>query len=184
METIRKTEPINRKNDKKKQFYEITDNLMRFYFSFIFGVAGSIYRIGERQFYKRNIEGMIEQYISRRFEGIVLQYFHRAALMGKYPDIEDFGSYWYDDPATKTNGEFDCVIKRTGQLYDFYECKYLDRAMTLEECEKEKHQLQNIKGIEVAQMGFVCTGGFDFRRRKGLVLVDGKQLYQGQKSAR
>lgn len=31
METIQKTEPINRRSDKKKQFYEIVDNLMRFY---------------------------------------------------------------------------------------------------------------------------------------------------------
>ena len=29
METIRKKEPINRRNDKKKQFYEIEDNLER-----------------------------------------------------------------------------------------------------------------------------------------------------------
>ena len=49
METIRKTEPINRRNDKKKQFYEIEDNLMRFYFTFIFGNAGTISRIGAAQ---------------------------------------------------------------------------------------------------------------------------------------
>ncbi len=46
METIQKTDPINRQNDKKKQFYEIVDNLMRFYFTFIFGKAGTIARIG------------------------------------------------------------------------------------------------------------------------------------------
>ena len=48
METIQKTEPINRRNDKKKQFYEIVDNLMRFYFTFIFGKAGTIARIAIR----------------------------------------------------------------------------------------------------------------------------------------
>ncbi len=52
-------------------------------------------------------------------------------MLGKYPDIDDFGSYWYDDPVTKTNGEFDCVIRR-GEQYDFYEGKYFDRPMTLE----------------------------------------------------
>ena len=133
METIQKTEPINRRNDKKKQFYEIVDNLMRFYFTFIFGKAGTIARIGEEQFFNRNIDAVLEQFVSRRLEGIALQYFHRAAMLGKYPDIDDFGSYWYNDPATKTNGEFDCVIRR-GEQYDFYECKYFDRPMTLEEC--------------------------------------------------
>ena len=178
METIQKTKPINRKNDKKKQFYEITDNLMRFYFSFIFGAAGTIARIGEEQFYSRNIENALEQFISRRLEGLTLQYFHRMAIMGKYADIEDFGSYWYDDPATKTNGEFDCVIKRTGELYDFYECKYFDRPMTLAECGQEREQLKHTQGIDVSGIGFVCTGGFGFEDNHGFILVDGDCLYQ------
>ena len=176
METIQKTEPINRRSDKKKQFYEIVDNLMRFYFTFIFGKAGTIARIGEEQYFGRNIAAALEQFISRRFEGIALQYFHRAALLGKYPDIDDFGSYWYDDAATKSNGEFDCVI-RCGEQYDFYECKYFDRAMTLEECQEEKAQLDNIKGINVSGVGFVCTGGFSFDRSDNFVLIDGKELY-------
>lgn len=178
METIQKTEPINRRNDKKKQFYEITDNLMRFYFSFIFGTAGTIARIGEEQYYGRNIEETLEQFVSRRFEGIALQYFHRMAIQGKIPDIEDFGSYWYDDPVNKTNGEFDCVIRRTGNLYDFYECKFFDRPMTLEECEQEKDQLQKMQGIEVNRIGFVCGGGFDFKSKTEFILIDGETLYQ------
>lgn len=178
METIQKTEPINRRNDKKKQFYEITDNLMRFYFSFIFGTAGTITRIGEEQYYARNIEETLEQFISRRFEGIVLQYFHRMAVQGKIPDIEDFGSYWYDDPVNKANGEFDCVIKRTGDVYDFYECKFFDRQMTLKECEQEKNQLRKMQGIEVTGIGFVCAGGFDFESKTDFILVDGETIYQ------
>lgn len=177
METIQKTEPINRRSDKKKQFYEIVDNLMRFYFTFIFGKAGTIARIGEEQFYSRNIDPVLEQFISRRLEGIALQYFHRAVLLGKYPEIDDFGSYWYDDPATKTNGEFDCVIRR-GEQYDFYECKYYDRPMTLEECHQEKAQLDKIKGIEVSGIGFICTGGFSFDgAEEEFALIDGNGLY-------
>ena len=178
METIQKTEPINRRNDKKKQFYEITDNLMRFYFSFIFGTAGTITRIGEEQYYVRNIDETLEQFISRRFEGITLQYFHRMAIQGKYTDIEDFGSYWYDDPVNKTNGEFDCVIRRTGDRFDFYECKFLDRPMTLKECEQEKKQLQGTRGIAVSGIGFVCAGGFDFESDTDIILIDGQALYQ------
>ncbi len=178
METIKKTEPINRKNDKKKQFYEITDNLMRFYFTFIFGSAGTIARIGEKQFYNRNIEKALDQFVSRRLEGIALQYFHRMALLGQYADIEDFGSYWYDEPITKTNGEFDCVIKRTGELYDFYECKYFDRPMTFCECEQERQQLQCARGIDVSGVGFISTGGFEFDDGHEFILIDGDCLYR------
>ncbi len=178
METIQKTEPINRRQDKKKQFYEIADNLMRFYFSFIFGSAGTIARIGGRQFYNSKIANSLEQFVGRRFEGIVLQFFHRMAVLGKFADIEDFGSYWYDDPDTKTNGEFDCVIKRTGELYDFYECKYYDRPMTAQECAREKEQLQHVKGIRVSKVGFVCTGGFACKDTQEFILIDGNRLYR------
>jgi hypothetical protein len=177
METIRKEEPINRKNDKKKQFYEIEDNLMRFYFAFIFGNAGIITRIGPEQYYKRNFGENLREFISRRFEGVVLEYFHRQAVSGAIDDIEDFGCYWYDDPVNKTNGEFDCVIKRVGDKYDFYECKFFDRKMTAEECKQEKKQLEEIKGIIVERVGFVSIEGFSSKKIKDFVLVDGKTLY-------
>ncbi len=177
MEVVCKTEPINRRNDKKKQFYEIADNLVRFYFSFIFGSAGTIARIGEEQFYNRNVQDLINQFISRRLEGLALQYFHRMAVAGRYTDVEDFGSYWYDDPISKTNGEFDCVIKRSGELYDFYECKYFDRPMSMNECKREVEQLKRIKGIDISRIGFVCPGGFDFEDSREFMLVDGDELY-------
>lgn len=178
METIRKEVPINRKNDKKKQFYEIEDNLMRFYFTFIFGNAGIITRIGPEQYYKRNFGENLREFISRRFEGVTLEYFHRRAVGGSMDDIEDFGCYWYDDPVNKTNGEFDCVLKRTGDKYDFYECKFFDRKMTSEECEQEEKQLEAIMGITVDRVGFVSIEGFSSKKIKDYILVDGKMLYQ------
>ncbi len=99
-----------------------------------------------------------------------------TALLGKYPDMDDFGSYWYDDPATKTNGEFDCVIRR-GNQYDFYEYKYFDRPMTIAECHQEKEQLDSIRGISVSGVGFVCTGGFAFENTEEYELIDKRTLY-------
>ena len=71
---------------------------------------------------------------------------------------------------------YDCVIRR-GEQYDFYECKYFDRPMTLEECSQEKEQLDSIKGITVAGVGFVCTGGFASEKFYDFELIDGKELY-------
>ena len=177
METITKTEPINRRNDKKKQFYEISDNLMRFYFSFIFGVEGTIQRIGSEQFFNKNIVDQLIQFVSRRFEGVTLQYFNRMSNAGMYDALEDFGTYWYDDPVSKTNGEFDCVVRRPGEEYDFYECKYLSRKLTYEECEQEENQLKTIDGIQVSKIGFVSIKGFDFEDNGKFILIDGKKLY-------
>lgn len=177
METIKKNEPINKRGDKKKQFYEITDNLMRFYFTFIYGKAGMITRIGAEQFYKKNMGENLREFISRRFEGIVLEYFHRAAVNGKIDDIEDFGSYWYDDPISKTNGEFDCVVKRGEDKYDFYECKFFDRKMTAEECKQEAAQLTKVPEITISEIGFVSIEGFTAEKIEDYILLDGKVLY-------
>ena len=180
METIRKTAPINRRSDKKKQFYEIEDNLTRFYFAFLFGKNGTLSRIGDVQFFRRNIEPQLEQFISRRLEGVALEYFHRLAVAGGLPEVEDFGSYWYDDPVTKTNGEYDCVLVREGEQYDFYECKYFDRPMTIEECIREEAQLRGVRGIQVSDIGFVCTGGFASPESDRYRLVGGEDLYDGK----
>ncbi len=54
--------------------------------------------------------------------------------------------------------------------------KYFDRPMSLEEYREEKAQLDSIKGIDVS-VGFVCTGGFDFKATDEFFLIDGDGLY-------
>lgn len=175
METIAKVSPINRQNDRKKQFYTINDNLMRFYFTFVFGNDALIGRLGESIFYRQYIQTALAEFISRRLEGLVNQYFKRCTQTGKITGVLDYGSYWYDDPITKKNGEFDCVLK-TEHGYDFYECKYYKDPMTYGECEQEAEQLRKIEGIACRKIGFVCTGGFNFTSEE-YILIEGSELY-------
>ncbi|MDD4525362.1 MAG: ATP-binding protein [Lachnospiraceae bacterium] len=175
MEAIDKVFPINRQNDKRKQFYEIRDNLMRFYFCYIFGNQSLISKLGADKFYSNVIEESVNEFISRRFEDIVIQYFKRAVRCGKLTDVFDFGSYWYDDPANKTNGQFDCVLKRADG-YDVFECKYYNRPMKLSECQKEEKQVKSVSDIKWNSIGFVCSAGFDFRSDE-YALIDGNEIY-------
>ncbi len=175
METIRKTSPINRRSDKKKQFYEISDNLMRLYFAFLFGNAAPLANLGERAFYESEIAPSLRQFVDRRFESIALQYFKRLARAGRLKGARDFGSYWYDDPTTKTNGEFDCVLDR-GSTFDFYESKRFDRPMKRAECDAEAMQVHAIPDVRVGAIGFICTGGFDFSS-EDYHLIEGEDLY-------
>ncbi len=176
METIYKVAPINKVNDKRKQFYCIRDNLMRFYFTYIFGNTGMIRRIGENAFYDQMIAPSIHEFISRRFEDIVNQYFQREVKFGRMQGILDIGSFWYDDPVTRRNGEFDCVLKRKDG-YDFYECKYYKKPMNLNECEKEVEQICALKSIPVLRIGFVSLSGFSFESDK-YHLISGEELFQ------
>jgi len=175
METIKKTYPINKKNDKKKQFYEISDNLMRFYFTYIFGNEALIINLGPRGFYERMIEPSIKTFISHRYENITLQYFKRQIIDGKMNYALNYGSYWYDNPKTKSNGEFDCVIERKDS-YDLYECKYYEKPMEKGECLKEAEQVKAIAGMPIGNIGFVCVSGFNFKSDEWK-LITGKDMF-------
>ena len=62
--------------------------------------------------------------------------------------------------------------------YDFYECKFYDRPMTLQECQQEEKQVKSIWEIAVSKIGFVCTGGFAFEEDSDYVLIDGEGLFR------
>jgi len=175
METVEKVFPINKANDKKKQFYEIKDNLMRFYFSYIFANDSLISKFGEKVFFENKISVSLNTFVSFRFEGIVNQYFKIQAHSGNLKTIEDFGSFWYDDKKSGKNGQFDCVLKENDG-YDFYEVKFYEKPMTLFECEQEEKQVRDLVDLSCKKIGFVCSSGFDFESEK-YELITGEDLY-------
>lgn len=176
METIAKIAPINKATDKKKQFYLIRDNLMRFYFTYIFGNISLISKIGENAYYQQFIAPSITEFISRRFEDIACQYFSRQVKKGIMRGVYDIGTYWYDDPVNKTNGEFDCALKRQSD-YDFFECKFYNQPMTLSQCHQEETQVRSISHLAIHTIGFVCSSGFDFTD-KSYQLISGEDMYR------
>lgn len=175
METISKVAPINRPEDKKKQFYVISDNLMRFYFTYLFGRTSQITRLGETAYYREYVAPSLNEFISRRFEDIACQYFARLAHAGTLTGVLDIGSYWYDDPVSRTNGEFDCVLRRADS-YDFYECKYYQSPMPIGECHQEEEQVRRAAGEMVGRIGFLCSAGFQDETDQ-YDLINGEMLY-------
>ena len=176
METIRKVSLINKPGDKKKQFYEINDNLIRFYFTCIFGKQSILSSLGEDAFYCLYIRPSLQEFISRRFESIVSQYMRRQVRSGQIRDVYDIGSYWYDDPVTHHNGEFDCVLKKK-KGYSFIECKFYQKPMKLSECREEEQQVLSSPGIPLESIGFACSSGFDFSTGQ-YHLITGEDLYR------
>lgn len=175
METICKDSPINKRGDRRKQFYSISDNLMRFYFTYIFANEESAIRLGEDSFFKQRIGRTLETFVSLRFESIALQYFERLARQGRLPDVTDMGSYWYDDKAKHANGQFGCALKRSDG-YEIFEVKYYKKPMSRNECMAEIDQVQRIEDLHVTGVGFVCSAGFDFEA-EDLQLISGDDLF-------
>lgn len=176
METIGIEYPINKPEDNKKKFYVISDNLMRFYFTYIFGKTGRLLRLGETVFWKNEIEPSIAKFVSRRFEGLVREFFSMRVRSGAMKGINDIGMFWYDDPERRTSGEFDCVLKRK-DCYDFYACKYYRKPMTEAQCRDEAEQVSRIADkIPVGRIGFVCSAGFSFDSDQ-YDLISGEEMY-------
>ena len=99
----------------------------------------------------------------------------RQCRKGNLPEVLDFGSFWYDDPKNNKNGQFDCVLKETDG-YDFFEAKFYEKPMSLEECQKEEEQIKSLTSIHCKKIGFVSSAGFDFTD-SDYILITGQDLY-------
>ena len=174
-ETIEKVSPINARNDKRKTFYTITNNLVRFYYAYLFSYRDELRRLGPDTFYRMYIAPSIGTFISYRAESIARSYFIRQARMDMLGDVLDIGTYWYDDRKTRSNGEFDVVLEYMNG-YDVYEVKFLKAAMSRELAEKEVDQIRAIESFKARRIGFVSIEGFDFTSDE-YDLIDGNKLY-------
>ena len=68
MEIIEKVSPINKRNERKRTFYEIHDNLIRFYFTYIYSLRTMPFRMKPGIILEKNILPSLNTYISKRFE--------------------------------------------------------------------------------------------------------------------
>lgn len=176
LDVIEKRNPINKEGDKKKRFYTIKDNLLKFYFSYIYSMRGLINTIGEETFYEKNIAQSINTFISYRFEETVRQYFSRQSRKGNISLI-NIGTYWYDDKIKKTNGEFDCVIENSKKKYSIYEAKFYSSPMTKENVEEEIDKIKQIAEIDVIKYGVVSSSGFIGPKLDGVDYITGEDLF-------
>lgn len=176
MEVIKKVYPINKANDKRKTFYEIDDNLVRFYYSYVYGNTDVISRIGTKAYYDLYIDKSIKTFIAHRFEELVREYFMRMVKKGVLEGIYDIGTFWYDIPKEKVNGEFDCVLQLKNG-YAFYEVKYYDRPLTDSEMLQEEAQIKRLANfVNVEKIGFVTVNGFE-NTNSQYDLIDVEKLY-------
>lgn len=176
MGLITKTYPINRPNDNKKTFYEIGDNLMRFYYAYVYKNKSALQVIGPQAFYDEYIEPTLKFYVSKRFESIARSYFSLQVKEGRMKGVLNIGTYYYDNSTLKMNGEFDVVLQRR-DAYDFYEVKYEKTPMSESEIKKEVLQIQDIEHLPVREIGFISATGFK-SKQKEYVYITGDDLYK------
>ena len=177
LEIVSRNSPINKIGDNKKATFEINDNLLRFYFTFIYKNASALQVLGAEAFYDEYVAPTLTDFISRRFEGICRGYFSLQVRSGKLKGVRNIGSYYYDDPVHRKNGEFDVALE-LADGYAIYEAKYYAQPMTLDEIRREAQQVANIKELAVKQLGFIAINGF-VEQEKPYTYLDGNDIFAG-----
>lgn len=167
--------PINDRDNPRKAFYSISDNLFGFYFAYVHPNRSRIERIGIDAVYESMVRPSLDTFISYRFEDIAAQYLSRSAMNGRLPGIMDIGSYWYDDRRTHEHGEFDIVLEYADG-YDVFEAKFLRAAMPRSLADEEAAKILAIPQFKARRIGFVSMEGFGFSSDE-YVLIDGGMLY-------
>ena len=114
-------------------------------------------------------------FISHRYEEICRTYFSLLVQARKLRGVTNIGSYYYDDSKTRTNGEFDVALERKDS-YDIYEAKYYSRPLSVGEMLKEKEQVNRIKGLHAAKLGFIAASGFESVPDE-FICIPGDDLY-------
>ena len=177
MEVVEKQAPINDEDNRRKSGYFIIDNLSLFYYRYIFRFLSQRNVLDEEVFYDRYIREDFEmKYVPRAFESICRQYLIRQNRAGRIkPAFDKIGKYYYDDPKTRTNGEFDTVTEDP-LGYIFYESKFRKEPLSLLMISEEIRQVQ-ATGLKCYKYGFFSRSGFQCEPAEDMIFIHLSEMY-------
>ncbi len=177
MEVVEKQAPINDESNRRKSGYYIIDHLSLFYYRYIFRFLSQRNVLDEEVFYDRYIREDFEtQYVPHAFETICKQYLIRQNRAGKIdPAFDRIGKYYFDDPKTRTNGEFDIVTEDpTG--YIFYEAKFRNEPLSMAMIQEEIAEVK-ATGLNSYRYGFISRSGFRCEPADNMIFIPLSELY-------
>ena len=177
MGIVKKTTPINDENNKKKAGYYISDPLSMFYYRYCFRYSSQLSVMNPDAFYDRYVEKDFEDwYVPHYFEEICKQYLVRQNKKDKAPvSFQKIGKYWYDNPSTHSNGEFD-IVTEGDDGFVFYEAKFTSKPLSKRIISDEIEQVDKT-GLKCFKYGFISKSGFEVDSINNCILIELKDLY-------
>ena len=152
---IKKSYPINRKIDRKRVLYEINDNLLRFYFRFVYPNRDIIEIIGSKAFYEKYIEKELDDYFMGSLRTILADYLEKASLDGKDGNsMAIVGRYLTEDDEEE---EIAIITETCHRIFSIFYDKRVDDEMLAKEKKKIKDKTKG-----KAEVGLFSTNGFTF----------------------
>ena len=161
MDFIVKKYPINERKNKKKIRYCIKDNIVDFYYRYLFVARNKELRRNPDFFFNNFIkDDFVNQYIPHKFEDISKEFLLRMNNQGKItPVFFDIGECYYDNQKDKINRQFDVVTEDKNGFIS-YECKYRGTPIDQKDINVELFQTSNLPNIKFYKLGFISKNGY------------------------
>ena len=178
MGVVEKQAPINDTDNRRKSRYYIVDSLSMFYYRYIYRFLSQRNVLDEALFFDRYIHEDFETYyVPHFFEMICKQYLVKMNKSGKIdPAFDKIGKYYYDDPVSHQNGEFD-VVTEDPLGYIFYESKFRKEPLSLYRIREEIDQVQST-GLHCYKYGFFSRSGFQCDPMDDVIFIHLDDLYK------
>lgn len=175
LEILSRNIPINKPNDNKKATYELSDNLLRFYYTFVYKNTSALQVLGAEAFYDEFIAPVLTDFITLRFEGICRDYFSLQVRSGQMNGVRNIGSYYLDTAVRCENKEFPIAVE-LADGYAVYLPKYSAQPMTLDEIHSEAQRMEGVNDPGIRQLGFISLNGF-VEQEKSYTYLDGNDIF-------
>ena len=178
MELVERQVPINAPENRRRANYRIVDNMSLFYYRYIFRYSSQRNNLNEDVFYERYIDRDFEErYVPHVFESVCRQYLIRMNRAGRIePPFDVIGKYYYDDPVSHTNSEFD-IVTQDPKGYIFYEAKFRGEPLSAAIIYKELSQVR-ATGLDCYKYGFLSRSGFRTAPEDNMIFIPLEDLYQ------
>ena len=165
LDIVEKIKPIN-STSERKALYIIKSNPIRFYYKYIYMNIEKRDALGPESFFDNCIlDNFKSQFVPNVYENIVKQFLilrNRDGLIK--PPFTKIGTYYYDDPKHKKNGQFD-VVTFDENGYVFYEVKFTKELIGNHVLNEEINQLKELD-INYYKLGFVSKSGSTLDKNK------------------
>ncbi len=176
-EILSRSIPINKPNDNKKATYELNDNLLRFYYAFVYKNSSALQVLGAEAFYDEFIAPVLTDFITLRFEGICRDYFSLQVRSGRMNGVRNIGSYYLDTAVRCENKEFPIAVE-LADGYAVYLAKCSTQPMTLDEIHSEAQRMEGVNDPGIKQLGFISINGF-VEQEKPYIYLDDNDIFAG-----
>lgn len=183
-EILSRSIPINKPNDNKKATYELNDNLLRFYYAFVYKNSSALQVLGAEAFYDEFIAPVLTDFITLRFEGICRDYFSLQVRSGRMNGVRNIGSYYLDTAVRCENKEFPIAVE-LADGYAVYLAKCSTQPMTLDEIHSEAQRMEGVNDPGIKQLGFISINGFFIsingfvEQEKPYIYLDDNDIFAG-----